>query len=103
MSEQLIAAVDALEEVLCQRYNIKSLSGQGVLAEAIALARVGDLEAIDAAMDGREMYRWRETAEAALADIHAIIEPVPEPESSVPSVDAEEPAPEEKPRSRSKK
>lgn len=101
MSENLIAAVDALEEVLCQRYNIKSLTGQGVLSEALAKARVGDLDAIDAAMDGREMYRWRETAEAALADIHAIIEPVPEPESSVPSVDAEEPAP--APKSRTKK
>lgn len=107
MSEGLIAAVDALEAVICERYNVRSLSGVGPFAEAIAQARVGNLELIDKAMAGREMYRWRETADAALAAIRAAADPNDdeaneEPEASDDSADDDE-ANEDAPKRRARK
>lgn len=90
MSERLITAVDALEAVICERYNVKSLTGVGPFAEALALARVGDLDAIDAALAGREMYRWRETAQAALAEVHDAAAEAAEPVKAKPKAKKEE-------------
>lgn len=78
MSDRLLAAVEALETIISERYNVRSLTGVGPFAEALAEARVGNLELLDEAMRGREMYRWRETADAALAEVHeAAVEPKP--------------------------
>jgi hypothetical protein len=89
MSERLIAAVEALEGVICERYNVSSLTGVGPFAEALAQARVGNVGPIQDALRGREMYRWRETAEAALEAVKeavtsAPIEPEPEPAPEQP-------------------
>lgn len=70
-NEALAAALDSLEEALCTRYHVPSLDGVGPLGAAMALARRGNLTAITAAMEGREMYRWREAADTALAAAHA--------------------------------
>ncbi len=66
MSEELLAAVDTLESIICERYNVRSLTGVGPFGEAIEQARLGNIGPIRDALRGREMYRWSESAAAAL-------------------------------------
>lgn len=66
-----VDAIDQLEQAIRQRYHVESLRGVGTLGDAIAAARNGDLKPIEAALEGREMYRWREAVDAALASARA--------------------------------
>lgn len=97
MSERLIAAVDALEAVICERYNVRSLTGVGPFAEALAQARVGNVEPIDAALAGREMYRWRETVEGLLENVHVAADEPEEAPKAKGKKKAEQPVDEPEP------
>ncbi|MGE0227767.1 MAG: hypothetical protein AB7I38_11010 [Dehalococcoidia bacterium] len=76
-------AIDTVERLLCERYNVRSLDGLGALPGAIAAARGGDLGPLRAALEGRDLYQWRRGIEAALAEAEGEIEaePAPEPKS----------------------
>lgn len=83
MSERLLAAVDALESVICERYNVRSLAGVGPFPEAFAQARVGNVGPLRDALRGREMYRWRETVAVMFEAISEIVAPKPIEETPV--------------------
>jgi hypothetical protein len=68
-------AIDRIESALMARYNVATLPDN--LAEAVMAARSGDISRLDAAMEGRELYRWRAVVNEALAELH---DPTPEPE-----------------------
>lgn len=85
-----MSAIDIIEAALLERYNVRSLDGLGtLLPEAVQAARNGEWGPLDAALAGRELYRWRDTVDAALANRDAVADeptaPVVEPET----VDAE--------------
>lgn len=73
-----MADIDALERLLCQRYNVQALDA-GELSTALALARGGELEPLRTALDSREFYRWTDAIYEAL-DAPAEAEPEAEPE-----------------------
>lgn len=68
--------IDVIERLLCQRYNVQAIDA-GELTSALALARGGDTRALRAALDARELYRWRAGIYGALGDE----QPEPEPEA----------------------
>lgn len=92
-----MSAIDIIEAALLERYNVRSLDGLGsLLPEAVQQARDGEWAALEAALRGRELYRWRDTVDAALASREAVIDDVPEPEVEAhPEVVEPEPAPDE--------
>jgi TATA-binding protein-associated factor Taf7 len=60
-----MADIDAIERLLCERYNVRELAA-GELSASLAQARAGDLQPLRAALDARELYRWRIPVYAAL-------------------------------------
>ena len=68
-------AIDTVERLLCERYNVASLDGLGSLPGAIESARSGDLTPLRAALAGRELYRWERPIEEALALAARVDEP----------------------------
>ena len=61
-----MADVKAIEHLLCERYNVPSVEGLGPFAEAVRLARIGNLGPLRQAVRARDMYRWGTAIEAAL-------------------------------------
>lgn len=61
-----MADIDAVERLLCERYNVRALDGAEELAAAIETARKGDAGPLKAAIAEREMYRWHDAIHAAL-------------------------------------
>lgn len=78
-----MADIDAIERLLCQRYNVQALDA-GELSTALSLARGGDLQPLREALDARNLYRWRDPIYAELAVVE------PEPEIEVQGVDLDE-------------
>ncbi len=87
-----MADIDAIERLLCQRYNVAALDA-GELSGSLALARAGDDSTLRRLLGERELYRWRSPIFDALGEpaAVAVAEPQPEPEEEVTS----EPEPEE--------
>jgi hypothetical protein len=75
-----MADIDAIEGLLCQRYNVRSL-GEGELTDAIARARAGELQPLCNALAVRDLYHWHEAIHAALAA------PSVEPETAGDGID----------------
>lgn len=73
-----MADLDAIQRLLCQRYNVNALDG-GELSTGLAQARNGNLGPLRAALDLREFYRWRDPIYEAL-DAEVAAEPNTEPE-----------------------
>lgn len=71
-------AIDRLEQLLMERYNLRAPQGSSLFT-AIALVREAATEESIALLRGelanRELYRWREAVDAALA----AIQPAPKP------------------------
>lgn len=61
------AAVEEIAEAICQRYNVPSLDGLGALEGAVQQAQNGNIAPLEAALEGREMYRWGPVIGEALA------------------------------------
>jgi hypothetical protein len=58
--------IDAVERLLCQRYNVRAL-GEGELTDALAAARAGDVRPLTRALAARDLYRWQEPIALALS------------------------------------
>lgn len=60
--------LDEVERLLCERYNVEAIDGP--LKVALDDARSGGaVDPLRLLLAERELYRWREPIEAALADI----------------------------------
>ena len=115
----MTTAIDTVERLLCERYNVRSLDGLGALPEAIAAARHGDLAPLREALDGRDLYQWGPLIMAALRGADSVVvdeeegsreipslpdepssssEPEPEPDIDGPVANAEEVLEQERPR-----
>lgn len=73
-----MADFDAIERLLCQRYNVRVLD-DGELSVALALAREGNEGPLRAAISQRNLYRWT-------GDILSALGPVAEPKPEPPSI-----------------
>jgi len=80
-------AIDTVERLLCERYNVSSLDGLGSLPVAIESARQGDLTPLNEALDSRELYRWAKPIRDALGSVSA---PAPEEQPAEPDVPVEQ-------------
>lgn len=76
-----MADIDAIERLLCQRYNVHALDS-GELSAALTLARGGNEQPLRAALEARELYRWTGPIFEALGPVTEpeVITPVPDPE-----------------------
>ena len=76
-----MADIDAIERLLCQRYNVHALDS-GELSAALTLARGGNEQPLRAALEARELYRWTGPIFEALGPVKEpeVITPVPDPE-----------------------
>lgn len=74
-----MADIDAIERLLCQRYNVAALDG-GELSAGLVAARTGNVGPLRAALDARELYRWRDAIYEALDAPEAEAETEPEAE-----------------------
>lgn len=76
-----MADIDAIERLLCQRYNVAALDA-GELSGSLALARGGNEQPLRAALEARELYRWTGPIFEALGPVKEpeVITPVPDPE-----------------------
>lgn len=72
-----MADIDAIERLLCQRYNVNALDG-GELSAGLVAARAGNLSPLRVALDARELYRWTDAIYEAL---DAQDEPTSEPQA----------------------
>ena len=101
-----MANIELVERLLRERYNVASLDGLGPLSGAVQAARAGDLAPLTQALDERELYRWREPIEAALAEVGdesaVVAEPEPVSEFDAPAETEGEPEQEEEPAPRTR-
>jgi len=83
-----MGAVDNIERLLCERYNVRGLP-EGTLAAALSEARSGSVASLKQALDGRELYRWRAAIDAEIAALEVAVVDVPEvePESETAEED----------------
>ena len=80
--------LDTVEALLCERYNVPSLDGP--LKDAIDAARSGGaVDPLRSLLSERELYRWREPIEAALAELDASPESVAAETPATPSAATE--------------
>lgn len=77
-----MADIDAIQRLLCQRYNVSGLDA-GELSHSLAVARGGDLGPLRAALDARELYRWTDAIYEALDAPEAEAETEPEAEGGL--------------------
>ena len=77
-----MAVIDAIERLLCQRYNVNALDG-GELSAGLVAARAGNLGPLRAALDARELYRWTDAIYEALDAPEAVTETEPEAEGGL--------------------
>lgn len=68
-----MADIDAIERLLCERYNVAVLDA-GELSSALAQARSGDPQPLRAALDAREFYRWTDAIYEAFDAVEAVEE-----------------------------
>ena len=89
-----MADIDAIERLLCQRYNVHALDS-GELSAALTLARGGNEQPLRAALEARELYRWTGPIFKALGPVKEpeVITPVPDPEPEAEPEPEPEPEP----------
>lgn len=91
----MTTAIDTVERLLCERYNVRSLDGLGAIPEAIEAARRGDLAPLRAALDGRDLYRWGPLIMAALHGADSVVVGGEEGSREIPSLPDEPSSPPE--------
>ena len=87
-----MADIDAIERLLCQRYNVHALDS-GELSAALTLARGGNEQPLRAALEARELYRWTGPIFKALGPVKEPVTPVPDPETEAEPEPEPEPEP----------
>jgi len=93
-----MADIDAIERLLCQRYNVHALDS-GELSAALTLARGGNEQPLRASLEARELYRWTGPIFEALGPVKEpeVITPIPDPEPEAELEPEPEPEPEPDP------
>ena len=82
----MTTAIDTVERLLCERYNVRSLDGLGTIPEAVSAARRGDLAPLRAALYGRDLYQWGPLIMAALHGADSVVVGGEEGSREIPSL-----------------